>query len=120
MNKKELTETAEALGLKLPKDATAAQIQTMIEDANSPDDPKLTRRNVNRGSTRRIANAMGKFDAAIGEFIHEMDLQFFEADAAGNRTGEWEFVKALRATRESIMAEVNSQLHPEAKTSGDE
>mgnify|MGYP000433407065 CR=1 FL=1 len=120
MNKKELTETAEALGLNVPKDATAAQIQAMIEEANSPGDPKLTRRKVNRGSTRRITNAMGKFDAAMGDFIKEMDLQFFEADADGNRTGEWDFVKALREMRTGVMAEVNKQLYPEAEASGDE
>jgi len=91
-----------------------------IKAEAKPETGTLARRRVNRGSTRRIRNALTAFDTACAAFIKEMDLQFYEADDEGNRTGEWEFVKHLKKMREGVTQEVNAQIHPaqpEAETS---
>jgi hypothetical protein len=77
--------------------------------------PVVERRRVNRGSTRRIVAAAATMDAAMAAFIAEMDLQFFEADAKGERLGTCEFVVGLRHMRSDIAQEVNKMLYPQGK-----
>lgn len=113
MTKKELKETAIALGLTVPDGATVDDLREMIEKANSPDAPTLKRHKVGRGSTRRIGRAVAMIDAQMAEFIKEIDLQFYEADKDGNRVGEWEFVSKLREIRSDILGTVNAQLNPQ-------
>ena len=122
MTKAELTAKALALGIELDSSETVADLEAKIaaEEAKPQPEPELQRRRINRGSTRRITSALSKFDKAAEEFTKEIDLQFFEADADGNRTGEWGFVKGLREMRTQITTEVNKQLYPEAVASGDE
>jgi len=120
--KEKLEAKAKDMGIELDSSETIADLKAKIaaKEAEPKPEPELQRRRLNRGSTRRITNALSKFDKAAEEFTKEMDLQFFEADADGNRTGEWDFVKALREMRTGVMAEVNKQLYPEAEASGDE
>jgi hypothetical protein len=74
--------------------------------------PVVERRRVNRGSTRRIVAAANRIDSDFKSFIDEMDLQFFEADAKGERLGTCEFVVGLRHMRSDIAQEVNKMLYP--------
>ena len=122
MTKAELMAEAQGMGIELDSSETVADLEAKIaaEKAKPKVEPELQRRRINRGSTRRITNALSKFDKAAEEFTKEMDLQFFEADDKGERTGEWDFVKDLREMRTQITAEVNKQLYPEAPASGDE
>jgi hypothetical protein len=77
--------------------------------------PVVERRRVNRGSTRRIVAAANQIDKDLERFIAEMDLQFFEADAKGERLGTCEFVVGLRHMRSDIAQEVNAMLYPQGK-----
>lgn len=67
---------------------------------------------INRGSTRRIARSMEAFDKACADFIKEIDLQFFEADDAGERVASWKFVDALKGMQKDVIRMVSEQIHP--------
>lgn len=91
--------------------------QVTSEDKNEAQDApardlSLTRRKVNRGSTRRITAAMDAFDKACDAFIKEMDLQFYVADENGNRVAEWDFVGHLKEMKAGVRQTVNDELHP--------
>lgn len=121
MTKAELAAKAKGMGIELDSSETIADLEAKI--AAKEAEPKATqgpqRRRVNRGSTRRIVNALTTFDKAAEAFIKEIDLQFFEADDKGERTGEWEFVKFLREMRAGVQTEINKELYPEAPASTD-
>tara|TARA_R110000796_G_scaffold129256_3_gene244997 strand:+ start:1584 stop:2006 length:423 start_codon:yes stop_codon:yes gene_type:complete len=86
------------------------------DDMDGPmEGPVVERRRVNRGSTRRIVAAANRIDGDLERFIAEMDLQFFEADAKGERLGTCEFVVGLRHMRSDIAQDVNAMLYPTGK-----
>ena len=78
------------------------------------EEPKanLTRRRDNRGSTRRIVKALEAFDAACVAFAREIDLQYFDADADGVRTGSWDFVGEIKMFQGYALQTINDQLYP--------
>jgi hypothetical protein len=94
--------------------ATATTPEPSTDEGPMPG-PVVERRRVNRGSTRRIVAAANQIDKDLERFIAEMDLQFFEADAKGNRLGTCEFVVGLRHMRSDIAQEVNKMLYPTGK-----
>lgn len=62
----------------------------------------VTRRKVNRGSTRRLVRALENFDKAIDVFITEVDIQAFVTDEKGERIDELEMVKGLRSLKQEV------------------
>jgi hypothetical protein len=124
--KKELVEAiAAAGGDELNKDsftveeleAKLAEIQAPAEEQVNPLDALkapggLTRRKVNRGSTRRIARAHSAFQAALTAFADELDLQVYITNEDGKRTGEAELVKGLRALGPEISEQIAAITTP--------
>ena len=80
--------------------------ETPEEDAG----PVVKRARVNRGSTRRLMRCHASLNAALDAAIKEFDLQVYEADKDGERTGEWEVVKGLRAVREGVNEAINKLI----------
>lgn len=70
----------------------------------------VKRARVNRGSTRRLMRCHASLNAALDAAIKEFDLQVYEADKDGERTGEWEVVKGLRAVREGVNEAINKLI----------
>ena len=119
MNKAELTEALKVQGVEAPHGATKSKLEEMFAANTGPAAGNavagLTRRRINRGSTRRIMKAVTAFDKGMEAFIKEIDLQFYEADDKGERVREWDMVKSLRLMRQGVIEEINQQLHPADK-----
>lgn len=117
--KDDLVAEATKLGIELDSSETIADLEAKItahkaeleaasqKDAGNNTSGALTRRKVNRGSTRRITRALQNFNKGVDEFIKELDLQVYMADEDGNRTGEAPMVKALREMKENLTNGVN-------------
>lgn len=78
----------------------------------------VTRRKVNRGSTRRINRALEKVLVDLRAFRDEIDTQAFVTDRSGKRTGSVKIVEdidRLRAELPAIVAEFTTPPAPEPK-----
>lgn len=56
----------------------------------------VTRRKINRGSTRRINRALEAFQKSCVDFAEELDRQAYITDDDGKKTGSLDVVKDLR------------------------
>jgi hypothetical protein len=120
LNKAELIETAGAMGILLAGNETKAEIEAIIEAANSPtsetaEPPEtVARSRINRGSTRRIARALEGFEKAMDEFTKEIDFLVFSAEINANgeakRVGTWSMVERLRAMKAEVREQINNVL----------
>ena len=117
--KDELIEEAKGLGIELDANETKGDLEakialhkSLLETPEPPAPANIVRRKINRGSSRRIENALTAFESAVDAFIKEMDLQIYEADEEGERTGEWSLLQGLRDVRNGCRHEVNEILHP--------
>lgn len=76
----------------------------------------VTRRKVNRGSTRRITRAMEAFRKACEDFAAEIDTQVYITDEeTGQRVGTWNFVNMvldLPKRAEQAISEVTAPALP--------
>lgn len=79
----------------------------------------VTRRKINRGSTRRINKATEAVLAAIATFKAEIDLQVFVADEDGNRTGPHFLVGDLGNMEEHIREQANEISNPSPPVEAD-
>lgn len=93
-----------------PDKHNAQELQAMLEAAEIPDVPLdegavaalrkpggVTRRKVNKGSTRRINRAATALQAALHTFATEIDTQVFITDDDGNRIAPHPLVEEVRA-----------------------
>jgi hypothetical protein len=78
--------------------------------ANTQPETEVRQRRVNRGSRRRIENAKTNFNKAFEGFVREIDIQFFEADEKGNRTGDWSMIKELRELKQAIFGRIDEAM----------
>lgn len=115
MNKQELCDAIFGLTGEIvnPKDHTKEQLEEMLnlsqEEAAKPKGVEglrapggLTRRKMNRGSTRRLARAHGAVDDALEAFAKEIDMQVYMTDEDGNRIAACELVQTVGAVRKDI------------------
>ena len=119
--KDDLVAEAASLGIELDSSETIADLEAKIAAhkagagggetiSGAPEGGTLTRRKINRGSTRRITRALDKFGKDMDAFIAEIDLQAYVADENGERIGEAPLVKALRDMKAGVTQEVNGIL----------
>jgi hypothetical protein len=71
---------------------------------------EVQRRKVGRGSTRRIVRAKDTLDAALAAFRKEMDLEVYQVDTDGQRSGPWPVLVEIDAFRVSIAKAVSEIL----------
>ncbi len=62
----------------------------------------VTRRKLNRGSTRRINRALEAIQKACRDFADEIDTQVFVTDEDGKRVDEIDLVKGFRAMPDDL------------------
>lgn len=74
----------------------------------------VTRRKVNRGSTRRINRALENMQAAIDAFVEEIDKQVYVTDEDGARIGSAPIVEEMRKLRHDVADEVAAFTAPPA------
>ncbi len=119
--KDDLIAEATSLGIDLDSNETIAVLEAKIAAhkagpgagetiSGAPEGGTLTRRKINRGSTRRITRALEKFGKDMDAFIGEIDLQAYVVDENGERMGEAPLVKALRNMKAGVTHEVNGIL----------
>jgi len=134
--KDDLIDAANARGLVLDGNETIAMLEGMIDrhdehqgdgegdgegeyqgdgegtsrDFEERQPPNVVRAKVTRGSRRRIERAMARLSLDLDEAIKEFDAQVFEADAEGNRTGDWSVVKGLKGVKKGVNDAVNDLL----------
>ena len=106
MNKDELIAAIEAAGGDKPAaSATKADLEGILAELVGPQASKLeqlaapggvTRRKVNRGSTRRMNRALGAFEKACAAFADEIDIQCYVTDEDGHKVGSIDLVKDVR------------------------
>ena len=83
------------------KEPPKTQMQKLAEPGG------VTRRKVNRGSTRRIVRAFENVEKAMAEFTREMDIQVFVTDKDGERTGKAPITLMAEDMTSQLRAEVN-------------
>ena len=130
-SKADLSKELSGLGVDAdPKQHTAAELESMLAQMRVPVPMStlealpmstlealsapggVTRRKVNRGSTRRINRAFENFTKATNAFMEELDHQVFMTDAEGSRVDEHPLVVNLRTMLKDVNLTVASFTTP--------
>jgi cell fate (sporulation/competence/biofilm development) regulator YlbF (YheA/YmcA/DUF963 family) len=87
-----------------------AETEDKLEQLRQPGG--VTRRKVNRGSTRRLHRALEEAEKALAEFEKEVDLQAYVTDDEGNRVDDLPLVHAVREARQLFRDGINEITNP--------